>query len=64
MLYDLARKALFATDPETAHELTLEGLKLGHRVGATRLLCKAKQQPVECMGLTFPGCWGWRACSI
>lgn len=54
MLYDLARKALFATDPETAHELTLESLKLGHRIGATRLLCRAKQQPVECMGLTFP----------
>ena len=54
MFYNLARKALFATDPETAHELTLEGLKLGHRIGATRLLCKAKQQPVQCMGLTFP----------
>jgi dihydroorotate dehydrogenase len=54
MFYDLARKALFATDPETAHELTLESLKLGHRLGATRLLCKVKQQPVECMGLTFP----------
>mgnify|MGYP001823296166 FL=1 len=54
MFYDLARKALFATDPETAHELTLEGLKMGHRFGATRLLCKEKPQPVECMGLTFP----------
>ena len=54
MFYDLARKALFATDPETAHELTLEGLKMGHRFGATRLLCKEKPQPVQCMGLTFP----------
>lgn len=54
MLYDLARKALFAVDPETAHELTLESLRLGHRMGATRLLCKLRQQPVRCMGLEFP----------
>jgi len=54
MLYELARKALFSTDPETAHELSLEGLRLGHRLGATRLLCKAHSQPVTCMGLEFP----------
>lgn len=54
MLYDLARKALFAVDPETAHELTLESLRLGHRLGATRLLCQARSQPVHCMGLEFP----------
>lgn len=54
MLYDLARKALFAVDPETAHELTLESLRLGHRLGATRLLCKVRKQPVRCMGLEFP----------
>jgi dihydroorotate dehydrogenase len=54
MLYELARKALFATDPETAHELTLESLRLGHRLGVTRLLCKAHSQPVRCMGLDFP----------
>jgi dihydroorotate dehydrogenase len=54
MFYDLARKALFATDPETAHELTLESLRIGHLLGATRLLCKARRQPVFCMGLEFP----------
>jgi len=54
VLYDLARKVLFATDPETAHELTLESLRVGHQLGATRLLCKSRQQPVQCMGLTFP----------
>jgi dihydroorotate dehydrogenase len=54
MLYDLARKALFATDPEIAHELTLESLRIGHRLGATRLLCKSHRQPVRCMGLDFP----------
>jgi dihydroorotate dehydrogenase len=54
VLYDLARKILFATDPETAHELTLESLRLGHALGATRLLCKTRHQPVRCMGLDFP----------
>ena len=54
MFYKLVQKALFATDPETAHELTLDALKLGHWTGATRLLCKEKNQPVQCMGLEFP----------
>jgi dihydroorotate dehydrogenase len=50
----LAQKALFATDPEFAHQLSMEGLRLGHRLGATRFLCKAVDQPVQCMGLNFP----------
>ena len=54
MFYELARKALFTIDPETAHELSLEGLRLGHRLGATRLLCNTNSQPVTCMGLEFP----------
>ena len=54
MFYELVRKALFATDPETAHELTMESLRMGHRVGATRLLCRTRNQPVTCMGLEFP----------
>jgi dihydroorotate dehydrogenase len=54
MFYDIARKVLFSTDPETAHELSLESLRLGHRLGATRLMCKARSQPVSCMGLEFP----------
>ena len=54
MIYSLVRKALFAVDPETAHELTLEALKLGHWSGATRLVCKNRKQPVQCMGLEFP----------
>ncbi|RPH96247.1 MAG: quinone-dependent dihydroorotate dehydrogenase [Lysobacterales bacterium] len=54
MIYELARKVLFAADPETAHELTLESLRLGHRLGATRFLCKTRNQPLRCMGLDFP----------
>jgi dihydroorotate dehydrogenase len=54
MFYQLARKALFSADPETAHELSLEGLRLGYRLGATRLVCKTHSLPVHCMGLNFP----------
>ena len=54
MFYELARKALFSIDPETAHELSLESLRLGHRLGATRLLCRSHALPVTCMGLEFP----------
>ncbi len=54
MLYRLVQKALFATDPEFAHELSMEGLRLGHMLGATRFLYKAADLPVSCMGLDFP----------
>lgn len=54
MLYKLAQKALFATDPEFAHQLSMQGLRLGHSLGATRLLCSEKDQPLACMGLEFP----------
>ena len=53
-MYRIARHALFATDPERAHALTLQSLKLAHRVGATRFLCKREDLPVRCMGLVFP----------
>ena len=54
ILYKLARTALFSTDPETAHDLSLESLRLGHRLGATRWICRHRDQPVSCMGLEFP----------
>jgi len=54
MFYKLAQKALFATDPEIAHELSMAGLRLGHKLGATRFLCNAADMPVRCMGLDFP----------
>lgn len=60
-MYFLARKALFLTDPETAHGLALEGLRLGHGVGATRLMCKSRDLPVTVMGLEFPNPVGMAA---
>ena len=60
-MYSLLRKALFMTDPETAHGLALEGLRLGHGVGATSILCRSRSEPVEVMGLTFPNAVGMAA---
>jgi dihydroorotate dehydrogenase len=54
MFYDLAKTALFATDPERAHEFSMESLRLAHQLGATRLLCSSRNIPVQCMGLSFP----------
>lgn len=53
MWYELAKKALFASDPETAHYLSLESLRRAHQLGATRLLCSHHDIPVRCMGLDF-----------
>ena len=60
-MYSLIRKALFMADPETAHGLALDGLRLGHGIGATHLLCKAGHQPVTAMGLQFPNPVGMAA---
>jgi len=54
MRYKLAQKVLFTTDPEWAHQLSMNGLRLGHAFGATRFLCSEAEQPVQCMGLEFP----------
>jgi len=60
-MYSLIRKALFIADPETAHGLALEGLRLGHGLGATHLLCKTRSLPVTVMGLQFPNPVGMAA---
>ncbi len=60
-MYSLVRRALFITDPETAHGLALEGLRLGYGLGATSLLCKTISQPVTVMGLEFPNPVGMAA---
>ncbi len=60
-MYSLVRRALFIADPETAHGLALEALRLGHGLGATSLLCKTISQPVTVMGLEFPNPVGMAA---
>ena len=60
-MYGLIRKALFLTDPETAHGLALESLRLGHGVGATELFFGEQSQPVSVMGLDFPNPVGMAA---
>jgi len=54
MIYELAKKALFASDPETAHLLSMESLKLAHQLGASKFICMHRDIPVRCMGLDFP----------
>ena len=54
MSFGLLRRALFTTSPETAHELALEGLRLGHNLGAGRLFAQHPSLPVRVMGLDFP----------
>jgi len=60
-MYSLIRRALFIADPETAHGLALEGLRLGYGAGATHLLCKTRSLPVTVMGLQFPNPVGMAA---
>ena len=58
--YSLLRPALFALDPETAHDLTIKALsKAGALAG---LSCgKTQGRPVEVMGLKFPNAVGLAA---
>ena len=60
-MYSLIRRALFLSDPETAHGLALEGLRLGYGVGATHLLGRCRSLPVTVMGLQFPNPVGMAA---
>ncbi len=51
--YPLARRALFALDAETAHDVTLRELERAHRLGLTRCLGPAPLAPVRVMNLDF-----------
>lgn len=53
-MFRLVRKALFTAPPEAAHELALEGLRLGHNFGVGRLIGRQERLPVTVMGLDFP----------
>ncbi len=53
MLYKLIRPALFALDPETAHDLTIAALARTGRLGGLGR-GKTKGRAIEVMGLKFP----------
>ncbi len=54
MCYSLLKKIVFQLNPETAHGVTLRGLRLMHQLGLTRFFPKIKAAPREIMGLIFP----------
>ena len=56
MLYCLVRPLLFSLDPETAHELTIQGLARAARTGLLSLATPklAPCTPRSVMGLSFP----------
>lgn len=54
-MYPILKKILFALNPETSHELSLDCLGALYRLGGARLLAKpVADKPVEVMGLRFP----------
>jgi len=54
-MYTLARELLFQLSPETSHELSVDLIGAGGRLGLNGLLCKAPANlPVRVMGLDFP----------
>lgn len=54
--YPFARAALFRLGPETAHHLSLSGLRLAEKSGILPLLFPADESvsPIQLMGLSFP----------
>lgn len=55
-MYQLARSILFHFDPETAHHISMTGLRIAERARILPLLYPRPecQAPVEVMGLRFP----------
>jgi len=54
-MYNLARQMLFKLSPETSHELSLDLIGAGGRLGINRLLSKSPASlPVRVMGIDFP----------
>ncbi len=61
--YTFARNLLFRLDAETAHHLSLDGLRWAEALRVLGFFTGKlpKSQPVQCMGLTFPNCVGLAA---
>lgn len=54
-LYPLLRSGLFQLDAETAHNVSLRGLRLAEKSGLLELMCSPTTgNPVEILGLRFP----------
>lgn len=60
-LYPLLRPLLFSLPPETAHNITLQGLKIAHPLVAALNGKLPASQPQRVMGLAFPNCVGLAA---
>ncbi len=53
-IYSLIRPILFSLDPETAHHLTMQALKLSHQSGLSGFYQQQSvQKPITVMGLKF-----------
>ncbi|MBI5431072.1 MAG: quinone-dependent dihydroorotate dehydrogenase [Nitrosomonadales bacterium] len=54
-MYSLLRPALFRLDPETAHHLTLDSLRMARTLGLSGIIApRPADDPRVVMGLTFP----------
>lgn len=53
-MYTLARDLMFKFSPETSHELAIDLIGAGGRLGLNRLLCSTPRQPVHVLGMDFP----------
>jgi dihydroorotate dehydrogenase len=61
-MYSLIKKALFCLTPETAHEVSMDGLSALSRVGLLNFVPKPSiQKPVTVFGVTFPNAVGLAA---
>jgi len=61
-MYNLVRSALFKIDAEVSHDVSLDLLAAGHRLGVNRFLFDSvPDSPVDVMGLTFPNAIGLAA---
>ncbi|WP_435102255.1 quinone-dependent dihydroorotate dehydrogenase [Arhodomonas sp. AD133] len=61
-MYPLIRRLLFRLEPETAHGVTLRGLRVAERVRVlSTLMPRVSASPVEVMGLKFPNAVGLSA---
>ena len=53
-MYKLARSAMFSLSAETAHDIALDMIGAGGRLGLTKMIApKVPSRPREVMGITF-----------